>query len=510
MADNLTSSPQHEPAASDTLIAIRNALKLGASLTATWGIALGVRLMLPRYLGPAAFGSLQFSEAFATMWFVAISLGVDTYIRKEVPLRPAHATDFFGGLMLIRIALSVALLAAMYVTLSYTHRTAEVQRLVFLFGLSQLFVNVNNTYASLLHAVGRVDGLAILNVISKLLWGVGIPLGFYFNAGLAGVAISLTFSEALKTVFLANLSRRHVQLRVGRDFTHAKAVIIASIPFYLNYLAHTVYAKVDVSMLSFMQSDTEVGWYSASSNLAGLALLLTPIIGWVLLPMSSRASMRSEDEMTLLMRRAIELILIIAIPTSLILGLGADVWVHLAFGDKFAPAVGSLRILAPMFVLTYVAMVTATLLVGLGRGWTVTAISLGGLAVNPILNYILVPILARRFGPGGGGMGAATALIITETLVTGTMQILVGRRAFDRRSLTMLAKTAVVCAVVVSVDRLAYGFASNHGGQSLQIGRVAVDCVLYVGLAVAFGVVDIREFRSMVSQALAERGKHVS
>ena len=40
----------------DALLAFRNAVKLGGSLLLTWGIALGVRLLMPRYLGPDAFG----------------------------------------------------------------------------------------------------------------------------------------------------------------------------------------------------------------------------------------------------------------------------------------------------------------------------------------------------------------------------------------------------------------------------------------------------------------------
>ena len=39
-------------------MAVRNAFTLGLSLTATWGIALVVRLYVPRLLGPERFGVL--------------------------------------------------------------------------------------------------------------------------------------------------------------------------------------------------------------------------------------------------------------------------------------------------------------------------------------------------------------------------------------------------------------------------------------------------------------------
>ena len=67
----------------------------------------------------------------------------------------------------------------------------------------------------------------------------------------------------------------------------------------------------------------------------------------------------------------------LAIPTSLALAVGADLWIWLIFGQVFGPAAPALRILAPMFVLTYVL---------LDRGWTAIIISLCGLAVTPLLN----------------------------------------------------------------------------------------------------------------------------
>ena len=51
---------------SATLLAIRNAIKLGASLLFTWGIALAIRLLLPRYLGPVRFGTMNFADGFTS------------------------------------------------------------------------------------------------------------------------------------------------------------------------------------------------------------------------------------------------------------------------------------------------------------------------------------------------------------------------------------------------------------------------------------------------------------
>jgi len=50
------------------------------------------------------------------MFFTTLHLGVDTYVMKEVSIRPKHASDFIGGIFALRVLLSVVLLGAMVLT----------------------------------------------------------------------------------------------------------------------------------------------------------------------------------------------------------------------------------------------------------------------------------------------------------------------------------------------------------------------------------------------------------
>lgn len=487
--------------APDTLRSIRNTLALGGSLVATWTVALGVRLILPRFLGPDSFGAFQFADAFTAAFFVVTSLGVETYIRKEVTTRKEHASEFVGGLLVLRVVMSALVIAAMVALMHATGRPVHIQTLVLLFAAYQLFYGLNETGAALLHAVGSVDGLALLNVGAKLVWGAGILGALSMGAGVEGVAVALAASEALKSGVLLLLARRHLELRLAVDVARTAAVVAASLPFYLNYLAHSIYGRLDISLMSFLTSDAEVGWYGAAQNLSGLALMITPLMGWVLLPMFSRAAALSEQHLNAVVRRTLEAVLSAAVPVTLLLGLGADVIVPAIFGPAFAPAVASLRILAPIFILTYVAMVAASVLIRLERGWAVTAISLAGLVVNATLNWLLIPAAWHALGRGGAGVGAAWALVVTETFVTVLMMILLGRRAFDRRSATTLAKTALACLAVVAADHLL-----AHVGPV----RVAIDALLYAGLVLGLKAVRIGEVVEVIRLAIRQKASYAA
>jgi O-antigen/teichoic acid export membrane protein len=480
-----------------TLVAIQGALTLGGSLFFTWGIALAIRLLVPRYLGPSRFGTLSFADAFAATFFVILSFGSDAYIRKEVPVRPSHASDFIGGTVLLRLLVTGCIFGAMSIVLWASNRPAEVRHLVLLFGVTQFFVTANATLSALLHAKGRVGAMSVLAVVTKVIWALGVLAALVAHAGLWAYAASYLASESVETVVLYRLAQKHVGLVFRVDRAATRTMLLASLPYYLTIFATTAYGKLDVSLLEFLGDSQEVGWYGAASAVAGLALLVAPLISWVLMPMFARAVARSRDEFYEQIRRSMELILTVAIPASLMIALGAPVWIRTIFGVAFVPAAPALRVLATMCVLTYVAIVYAQTLIMLGRGWALTKISLVGLIVNIVLNLVIIRRSMLIFGVGGGGTGCAIAMLGTEVFVTSCMIVIVGRDAFDRGSVVTIGKSLAACGVVALAHR---------GLSSLGPARLALDALIYLVIVLSTGALKPLAIARVIQESIHARG----
>lgn len=479
----------------DTRTALRNALKLAVSLVSTWSVGLVVRFWLPRHLGPHNFGVLSFAEGFAATALGCAGLGIDTYIQKEVPLRPQGASEFYGGTVVLRTMLSV-ILVALLLAIPLGDRQADVRPLLFAFGVGYLFFSLNASLAALLQANATVGELALTNVLVKVIWGLGMGASILLKAPLWGFASVFAAAEVLKLLILQMVARRRLALHFLVNAIATKAAVVASLGFYANGVAQVVGTRLDVTLLGFLAPEADVGWYGAAQTLAGITLLLTPILWAVLTPLFTRANGRSPEEMLGVLRRALEAIVSVTMPLALFLALGADLWSRIAFGAAFAPAAGSLRALAPLFVLIYVSILLSTALVVQGRGWRLTTISLGSIAVQSLTALFLVPMLSGRLGPGGSGVGMALAAVLKEIFVLICMLVALGPATIDAERRRVLART-VLCALVTTALHLALA--------PLGPWRLVVDLGAYLALATGLGALKPKALLDVAREIISSR-----
>lgn len=479
----------------DTRIALRNAAKLTMSLVVTWGVGLVVRFWLPRHLGPERFGLLSFAEGFASMAIGCASLGIDTYVQKEIPIRPAAASEFYGGTVILRTLLSAILVLGLLLV-PLGGRQPEVRYLLLVFGVGYMVLALNGGLAALLQANATIDELAKANVGTKIVWGIGMGAGILLHLPLVGFAIVFATSEALKALILQGAARRKLGLKFRVNAGATYEVVVASLGFNAMGVAQVLGWRLDVTMLGFLAHDSDVGWYGTSQTLAGITLLLAPILSAVLMPLFSRAHHRSPDEMFGVLRRALDGIISVSTPVALFLALGADTWIRTAFGVAFAPAAGSLRMLAPLFVLIYVSILLATALIVQGRGWRLTTISLAGIAVNAAVGFVLVPIFSSRLGPGGAGMGMALAAVSKEVFVASCLLFSLGAGIIDQQRWSTIART-ILAALGTTALHLVLA--------PLGPWRLLADLAAYPVLAVGLGALRPEAIVALVREFVPER-----
>jgi O-antigen/teichoic acid export membrane protein len=481
-------SPQVPAGRSEGATALRNAIKLGASLVITWGVALVITFKLPKYLGPLLWGYYKYGFEYAATLAVFVGFGIDTYVSREVAVRPKHASDFFGGVVALRALAVVPLFVYGYFNLAHKHHEEQVA--AGLFGITQVFIVMNQTFQQVLQAASRVGGLAVANVVAKILWGGGTFAAVTLGAPFWVLPLPMLAAEVLKAVFLHWATREAVELRLRLDLAATKAVLKVSFPFFIANAAVTLGSTIDVVVLrEFVPSGSaEVGWYSAAREIARLSALMSPVLSGVLVPMMSRAKHRSEEDFFAILRRGIEGVTVVSLPLTLMLALSAELVVGIALKSEFLPAAASLRWLAPTFVLAYANVLLWIALMILDRSWTITVLSFVGLALLPVFILLVVPV-TRGLGPGATGMGVAMALSFREFVIAIAFFVFLGKRAVDARSVRSIAVSLAICGVVVAV---------HVALTPLGHLRLLVDGALYGLLLLVTGVVRPRDVKDVL------------
>jgi O-antigen/teichoic acid export membrane protein len=495
-----TDEADHRQArAHEITVALRSAVRLGGSMILTWTLALYVKFRVPDRLGPVLQGQFNFAESFSGMFFTLIGLGVETYISKEVAVRPKHASDFFGGVTLLRLVISALIIGGELVSLNATHRSGEIQAAVVVFGMVSIFYQLNATLAAVLQANSKVGGLATANVAGKIIWAVGLLAGLHFRVPLWGLAAPGLLSEVMKTAVLLPSAYFATDLRFRVDWAQVKAVTIASIPYFISNVTIGFGNNLAMTSLEFMhRDDREVGWFGATQQLAALSMLLSPVMSWIVTPWLARSYGRSPGEMMLVLRRCIEAFIIVISPVTILISAGSSIALRLAINASYEPAAAGLSILSLIFVITYLNTVLATGLVVVGKSWSVTLFSILANVTMLGFMFVFVPIGRALVGEGGECAGAAMAVIANETCVILAFFWRFDWAPLDRRNVVQIVKQVVAAAIVLTGNHVLAHFIPG-------LTRLAIDMGGYLVLALAIGILRPSEIRRGIAAIRSAR-----
>ncbi len=221
-----------------------------------------------------------------------------------------------------------------------------------------------------------------------LITSCGTVGNYFFNIVGAHKRVSLYFKQL-------NI-RRHLQPVIYLSFSS---------------IAIELYNAIGVTILGFIGTDTQVGLFSNANKIVRLIQSVISAIGSVLLPKLSYYYMiNDQNNIDKLVNKALKIMMLITIPSSLgLIGI-ADELVPIFFGDSFNDAITTLKILAavlPILVLNVLFGIQVLIASGQERRYlyTVCIGALVSLALNP-------PLISFLYQDG-----AAIASFISEASV---------------------------------------------------------------------------------------------
>ena len=424
---------------------LRNSvLVVGARALAKLAVFVVV-VLLWRHLGAGDYGRFAAMIVYVTLVGVIADLGLQTVFIRDASRDRSVLPRYLANLLSARLLLSLVALVILAVALRL------LSPALFPYTLPAFVLLLTTSYSSLLRAVfyirGRLGYEAIAIVAeSLLLLGltiVAIERRATWDAFLWVYAVSYLFTCLFAFGVIRWRWHEHIGVRLEPAFV--RRLLAAGLPLALAFTITTVYAQLDIVLLQLFKNFQVVGWYSAANKYIDAVAWVPQSAMGAVFPALSLLAAGDRRRLAFAYEKSYKMLAILGLPLAVGLGVTADSIVHVTRG--FEQSIPALRILAPSVALLFVNNAFIYTLTAINRQLDFTRLALVTLAVNLILNLVLIPPY--------GYLGAAAASTITEVaLFAGGWWLLRGHLA----ALSIVGSIAPVLASAAIMGIVVYSF----------------------------------------------------
>ena len=364
-----------------------------------------------RILGPENIGKVSFATSVVYYFSMFAQLGIPTYgISACARVRDdkKKLSQTVQEIMLINAAMTVIVYTVFAGALFTVPRLSAEKPLLLITGLTVLFNTIGVEW--LYKALEQYSYITTVSILFKIVSVVAMfafvhsPDDYVIYGGISIIAASgsclMNFIRLRRFVFVRPIGGYNIK-------HHLKAIWV----FFAMSIATTVYTNLDTVMLGFIKNDTDVGYYTTAVKVKNILCSLVTSLGTVLLPrMSCLAEEKKWDEFYAVVKKALNFVIILALPLSIFFIIFAQESIILLSGGEFLPSVIPMRIITPTVLLIGITNVLGIqVLVPLGKEKYVLYSEIAGALINLAANALLIPRLASS--------GAAIGTLIAEAVV---------------------------------------------------------------------------------------------
>lgn len=493
------------PARGEDTIAQGAALAL-ASRVAGGAFTAVLTVFLARELGSSGYGVFGLALSVEYLLLVISDLGITQALQRFVAENredPAAVSDYVSAALVIRLAMGLLTGVVLVALADEIAELYGVPRLAW--ALRAIAVSLG-TMNVLLMCIGvftalRRQSLALSTSILESAAELGATVVLVLVAGGAvaaafgraiGYAVGAVVALAL-TVRLLRPARIHLTWRVRRFRRlagDAGALLVVD-------GAYTVYTQIDSLLIGSFVSVGAVGVWQAPLRLALLLVYPGQAIASAIAPRLVRTTRQAPDAESF--GHSIRLLVLVMTAATVVTTAWATPIVALVLGSSFRGSAAVMRGLAPEIFLSGIGPLVSIGMNYLGAARRRIPIAVGSLAVNVVIDLILIP----RIGVLGGAIGTDVAMLIYVPAHLRFCQRALG--APLRPTVVTLGRSAVAGGAMALV-LIAFG-TGRLGVIQLVIGGVA-GLVTFILVLIATRELTVRELglaRSSASSWLARR-----
>src|SRR5579859_3550358 len=365
-------------------------------------------LALVRYFGPAGYGDYVFVMSFCALFGLISDFGLTKVAVRDMSRSPEETNAILGTSMLTRLGLAVLSLVLVQVVLLALGIAPNLR-------LAAAVASLQYASDALLSIVAvfqlrlAMQYEALVTVFGQLIDTCLILLLTAHSASLRLLVGAPVFSGFVAAGLATLLARRRFAASLGVDLSLVAGLLRQALPVGLTLLVAVAYLKIDSVLLGLLATPRDVGIYGAAYKPVEYLLLAAAIIVQPLFTLLARWYAIDPVRFEAVYRRGSELLLAYAIPVAVMIACIGEPLVRVAYSDDFAAASLPMLLLSIGVIFMVISSWQGFTLLAGGRQRVTLTYDAAGLALNAILNVVLIRWL--------GYMGAAIAALATSVFV---------------------------------------------------------------------------------------------
>jgi O-antigen/teichoic acid export membrane protein len=453
---------------------------------------LGIDAEVQNRVGQEAYGTYFALLNLSFIFNILIDLGINNFNNRNIAQNEQLIGKHFSKLFSIK-----ALLAMVYagvtlglgLVLGYREISLWMLGIMVFNQVLVSFILFTRSNLAALHMFGKDSVVSVLDRALLIIF-CGILLFTQITDGrfeilwfvyLQTIAYGTTLLTAL--VMVGNKSGK---LRWNFDRIFSLHIFKKSAPYALFILSVSMYNRVDGIMLENLRVDgsLQAGHYAQGYRFYEAAGMFAMLFAVLLLPIFSRMLKQGESTRSLL-EISSRLLIGLSTMAAIFLFFNGDLLLEWRYVDVDESAVWSFMTLMIGFVGVCMLYIYGTLLTANGNLRELNYISLGGLGLNLILNFILIPSY--------GAFGAAITTMLTQVL-TGVLQMAYVARSFRLGiNYMMLGQFAVFTAAFIGVHLILEEWIAS------DLSRFLIGMFSGLVLLLLTQVVRVRQIKDFIS-----------
>ena len=364
-----------------------------------------------RILEPEGTGKVAFVASLVTYFVMLSSFGVATYgVRAVAQVRDnkEELSKTIQEILFINLIMMGISYLLFFGVLSFSDKLEQERMLLNISSLLILFTIIGIEW--FYKGIEQYQYITIRTILFRLI--ALISTFVFINTKedyIIFAVISMIATVGSSILNLINI-RRYILFKCYSNYElkkHLKPMLL----LFLTSFAIAIYTNTDATMLGFLRTDTDVGYYNAAVRIKAILLGVVTSLGVVLLPrLSYYIQHNMQTEFNIALNKSVNFILLIALPVAVFFTFFAKETILVLAGSAYIDAIIPLQIIMLTIVFVGITNILGIqILLPLKKDGALLISVVAAAVVDITLNIIFIPNL--------GATGAAISTTIAELSV---------------------------------------------------------------------------------------------